>query len=155
MNNADTRQNMAAQRARAERTQPGLSLIALASCLLLLLAFPVYAQKTSGQITGEVVDQSGAALPDTKITATQVGTNLTREVMTNQDGIYSMPDLPVGIYRISATHTGFKESVVENVTVNVSTTTRQNLSMQVGEVGERVDILADAVQIQQDTGTVG
>ena len=61
MNNADTRQNMAAQRARAERTQPGLSLIALASCLLLLLAFPVYAQKTSGQITGEVVDQSGAA----------------------------------------------------------------------------------------------
>lgn len=157
MSKLDLRQNLAPQRRRAEqrRRSPGLSLIALASCLLLFLALPAYAQKTSGQITGEVVDQSGAALPDTKITATQVGTNLTREVMTNQDGIYSMPDLPVGIYRVSATHTGFKESVVENVTVNVSTTTRQNLSMQVGEVGERVDILADAVQIQQDTGTVG
>ncbi|HEX6626292.1 MAG TPA: carboxypeptidase regulatory-like domain-containing protein, partial [Pyrinomonadaceae bacterium] len=133
----------------------GLWLLSLASCLLLLLAPLAHAQKSSGQITGEVVDQNGAALPDTKVTVTQVGTNLVREVNTNQDGIYSVPDLPIGTYRVSATQGGFKETVVEGVAVNVSTTTRQDFTMQIGAVGERVDIIANEVQIQQETGAVG
>src|SRR5919205_2253037 len=47
------------------------ALWALASCLLLLLALPAYAQKTSGQITGSVVDEKGAAIPDTTVVITQ------------------------------------------------------------------------------------
>ncbi len=132
-----------------------LLLLALAPCLLLLLALPANAQKSSGQITGEVVDQNGAALPNAKVAVTQIGTNLRREVNTNQDGIYSVPDLPIGAYRVSATQGGFKETVVEGVVVNVSTTTRQDFTMQVGAVGERVDIIADVVQIQQESGAVG
>ncbi|HVF49472.1 MAG TPA: carboxypeptidase regulatory-like domain-containing protein [Pyrinomonadaceae bacterium] len=123
--------------------------------LLLLFALPVAAQKSSGQITGAVVDQSGAALPNATIVVTQVGTGLTREVKTSDDGIYTVLELPIGIYRISATQTGFKETVVESVTVNVATTTRQDLTMEVGGVGEKVDIVANDVQIEQDTGAVG
>ncbi|HYE13329.1 MAG TPA: carboxypeptidase regulatory-like domain-containing protein [Pyrinomonadaceae bacterium] len=132
---------------------------ALALCLLLALlagaAAPASAQKSSGQITGSVVDPNGAALPDTAIVVTQVGTNLRREVNTNQDGIYSVPDLPSGTYRITATKTGFKEAIVENLTVNVATTTRQDLTMEVGQVGETVNIVASDVQIQQETGALG
>ncbi|HVF55874.1 MAG TPA: carboxypeptidase regulatory-like domain-containing protein, partial [Pyrinomonadaceae bacterium] len=123
--------------------------------MLLLLALPASAQKFSGQITGTVLDQSGAALPDTTVNVTQVGTNFKREAHTNQDGSYTVTDLPIGIYRISATHSGFKEAVVENITVNVATTTRQDLTMQVGEVGERVDIVASAIQVETQTGSVG
>lgn len=140
---------------RRGRCARWLAALALAPCLVLLLAPPARAQKTSGQITGSVVDQNGAALPDTTIVVTQLGTNLKREAQTNQDGIYSVPDLPVGVYRISATHGGFKEAVVENVTVNVSTTTRQDLTMQVGGVGETVTIVASEVQVQQETGAIG
>ncbi|HEU4597641.1 MAG TPA: carboxypeptidase regulatory-like domain-containing protein [Pyrinomonadaceae bacterium] len=156
MSKADSCRFPALKRSEAGRVVrlADLLMLALVPCLLLLLALPTYAQKSSGQITGEVVDQNGAALPNTKVTVTQVETNLTRDVNTNQDGIYSVPDLPIGTYRVSATHGGFKETVVEGVTVNVSTTTRQDFTMQVGEVGERVDIVAESVQIQQETGTL-
>src|ERR671939_1326040 len=136
---------------------PGMRAIwALVPCLILFLALPAAAQKYSGQITGTVLDPQGAAVPDTTITVAQVGgTGLTREVKTSGDGNYTVTDLPIGIYRISATHTGFKEAVVENVTVNVATNTRQDLTLQIGEVGEKVDIVADALQVETTTGTVG
>ena len=158
MSKAETCQSLAPERAgtrRGARPSGLLLLLALLPCLLLLLASPARAQKSSGQITGSVVDQNGGALPDAKITVTQIGTNLTRDVQTNQDGIYSVPDLPVGTYRVTATQSGFKETVVEGVVVNVSTTTRQDFTMQVGGVGERVDIVASGVQVQAETGTVG
>src|ERR1044071_5909076 len=98
-------------------------LLALASCMVLALALPAHAQKPSGQLTGSVVDEKGAALPDTTVVITQTGTGLKREAQTNQDGIYTVQDLPPGVYQISATHAGFKEVVVASVTVNVSTTT--------------------------------
>src|SRR5919199_1736563 len=133
----------------------GRALLVLAPCLLLLLALPAHAQKTSGQITGSVVDEKGAALPDTTVAITQTGTGLKREAQTNQDGIYTVQDLPPGVYQITATHSGFKEAVVASVTVNVSTTTRQDLTMQVGAVTEKVDIVATDVQVETETGTVG
>src|SRR5918912_1839856 len=136
---------------------PGMrAILALVPFLILFLALPAAAQKYSGQITGTVLDPQGAAVPDTTITVAQVGgTGLTREVKTSGDGNYTVTDLPIGIYRISATHTGFKEAVVENVTVNVATNTRQDLTLQIGEVGEKVDIVADALQVETTTGTVG
>jgi hypothetical protein len=130
-------------------------LLALASCLILLLALPVHAQKTSGQITGSVVDEKGAALPDTTVVITQLGTGLKREAQTNEDGIYTAQDLPPGVYQISATHGGFKETVVASVTVNGSTTTRQDLTMQVGAVTEKVDIVATDIQVETQTGAIG
>ncbi|HYY43181.1 MAG TPA: carboxypeptidase regulatory-like domain-containing protein, partial [Pyrinomonadaceae bacterium] len=83
------------------------------------------------------------------------GTGLRREVQTNEDGNYTVPDLQPGVYNISATHAGFKEALVANVTVNVSTTTRQDLTMQIGDIGEKVDIVASEIQVETETGAVG
>lgn len=129
--------------------------LCLLFCLAFLLAIPVSAQKTSGQITGTVVDASGAALPDTTITITQVGTGTQRTVTTSSEGNYTVADLPIGTYRVSVKKTGFKESVVDNVVVNVASVTRQDVSLQVGEVGEVVTISADAIQVETQTGTIG
>ncbi len=131
------------------------AMLIIPAFLMLFLALPVSAQKTSGQISGNVTDQGGAALPDATVTATQVGTGLQRTVTTSGEGNYTIPDLPIGLYKISVTKTGFKETVADNVTVNVSTSTRQDFSMQIGQVGERVEITADAVQVETQTGTVG
>ena len=102
-----------------------------------------------------MLDQNSAALPETTVNITQVGTGFSREAKSNQDGNYTVADLPVGVYRISAAHAGFKEGVVESVTVNVATTTRQDLSMEVGNVGERVEIVASDLQIDTETGAGG
>ena len=150
------KQDLALRNAKIEKSiRSNIHVMLACLCLVLTLVSAVQAQKTSGQITGTVLDQSGAALPDTTVTVTQVGTGLSREVKTNQDGNYSVPDLPVGVYRISAAHSGFKEGIVDSVTVNVSTTTRQDLTMEVGSIGEKVEIVASDLQVETETGTVG
>lgn len=131
------------------------AMMAVVPFLCLLLAIPGLAQKSSGQISGNIVDPSGAALAETTITAVQVGTGLERTTVTSADGNYTISDLPIGIYRVSATHGGFKAAVVENVIVNVSSSTRQDLTLQVGSIDQQVTITADALQVETQTGAIG
>src|SRR4051812_22020481 len=72
-------------------------------CLMLLLAFSVSAQKTSGQINGSVLDPQGAAIPAATVTVTQTDTGLSRTATTSDDGNFSVTDLPIGIYRVAVT----------------------------------------------------
>lgn len=130
-------------------------MMAMMPFLCLLLAIPTLAQKTSGQISGSVVDQSGAAVPEAAITVTQVGTGIQRTVTTSSEGVYTIPDLPIGTYRMSATKNGFKVAITENVVVNVATTTRQDLTLEVGSVDQQVTITADAIQVETQTGAIG
>jgi len=127
----------------------------IVSCLLLLFSLSAPAQKTSGQINGTVLDPQGAAVPDATVTATQVGTGFVRTITTTSDGNYSLPDLPIGTYRLTVTKQGFKETVAESVVVNVSTVTRQDFSLTIGAVGEVVTIQADEIQVETETGAVG
>jgi len=131
-----------------------LTFLAL-SAIILVFSIAVPAQKTSGQITGTVLDPQGAAVPDATVTAVQIGTNVTRTITTNQDGNYSLADLPIGGFRVSVTKQGFKETVVESVVVNVSSVTRQDFTLAVGAVGETVTIQADVLQVETQTGAVG
>ena len=124
-------------------------------CLVCFLSLPVLAQKTSGQISGTIFDAGGAALPDTTLVVTQVGTGLQRTVTSSSDGNYTVTDLPIGIYRVAVTKSGFKEAVVENLSVNVASITRQDVTLQVGGVGETVTITADAIQVETQTGAIG
>lgn len=132
-----------------------LVIFALVPSLILLLTFSVPAQKTSGQINGTVLDPKGASIPDATVTVIQVGTGLQRTVSSSQDGNYVVTDLPIGIYRVSASKSGFKETVAENVTVNVSTVTRQDFNLEIGAVGEVVTIQTTDVQVETETGAIG
>ena len=125
------------------------------SAIILFFAVSVPAQKTSGQISGTIVDPQGSAVPDATVTAVQVGTNLTRTITTSQEGNYSLPDLPVGTYRLRITKQGFKETVAESVVVNVATVTRQDFTLAIGGVGEVVTIQADEIQVETQSGAVG
>jgi hypothetical protein len=132
-----------------------LAIFAVVPCLILLLTFSVPAQKTSGQISGSVIDPNGAVIGDATVKATQAGTGLERTVTASSDGNYVIPDLPIGVYRVSATKTGFKETVAENVTVNVATVTRQDFNLQIGGVGEVVTIQTSDIQVETETGAIG
>src|SRR5829696_363982 len=125
-----------------------LAILAIIPCLILLLTFSVSAQKTSGQINGTVLDANGAAIPDATVTVTQIGTNAQRTVTTNEEGNYTVPDLPIGIYKVSVTKTGFKETIAPNVTVNVASNTRQDFNLEVGQVGAVVTIQSDDIQVE-------
>ena len=126
--------------------------------LLVLLMLPtgVSAQTvTAGQITGNVTDPNGAVVADATITLTQVETSAKRTLTTNASGNYTIANLAVGTYRLGITKTGFKETSIANVVVNVANITRQDIVLEVGAVSEVVNITAESVQVETQTGTVG
>ncbi len=132
------------------------SLMLMTMALLFLSVGSLSAQTgTSGQIVGSVTDQNGAVVPDAMITAIQIETGTKRTVTTSDDGNYTIANLAIGVYRLTITKTGFKETSVTNVVVNVSNTTRQDIALQTGAVNEVVNITADTVQIETQSGTVG
>ncbi len=132
----------------------GRSVVTLIGCLVLLTS-AVIAQKTTGQITGNVTDQAGAAVAGATVVVRQPGIGLVRRVQTANSGYYSVPDVPVGIYTISVSKEGFREVVVGSVVVNTATITNQNVELEVGDISAVVNITADAVQIETQSGTVG
>src|SRR4249920_2934166 len=85
----------------------------LALVVLLFLATssagvsPSYGQTTFGQITGTVVDPSGAVVPGATVTVINEGTQIAREASTSTSGVFSITNLNVGTYRVRITVTGF------------------------------------------------
>ena len=70
-----------------------------------------------GSLVGNVTDSSGGAFPGATVTATQTETNLTREVVTNASGAYSIPNIPSGTYQLVVTMAGFQTFTVRDVIV--------------------------------------
>jgi len=133
-----------------------ISKASISLLLVLSLLSAVSAQTaTSGQITGNVTDPSGAAVPSATVTVTNVGTGETRTVTTSEEGNYTLANLAVGTYRLTVSKSGFKETAVSNVVVNVATVTSQNIALEIGALSQTVEITADAVQVETQTGTVG
>src|SRR5688572_25409149 len=122
--------------------------------LFLLCVSPVLAQSDRGSITGRVKDQAGAVVPNAKVTATNVQTNEAREATTNDEGNFTIPQLPASIYTIKAEAAGFKLAVVEDVKVAVQVTSTVDLTLQVGQVTDSVTVSSrDVPIIQGETPT--
>src|SRR5262245_34289243 len=94
-------------------------------CLMICGVYCMLLTTVSGQtftatLTGTVIDQTGAAVANVKVTATNQGTNLEYKTQTNAAGIYTIPFLPVGNYVISVEATGFKKMVSESIKFEVN-----------------------------------
>ena len=126
-----------------------LSLV-LACGLLAGLPSGAYAQVLSGSIVGTVTDPSGAIVPNSAITVTNTGTSQTRADKTDANGRYNITNLPPATYTVTAITTGFREVDQSNVTVTPGVVTRIDLQLQVGQASEKVDVSAQAVQLQTD-----
>ena len=123
-----------------------------------LIMFPpgISAQTgTSGQLTGNITDSNGAVVPDATVTATKVDTGEKRTVTTSSDGNFAFPNLSIGTYRVTVTKQGFKETSITNVIINVANITRQDVVLEAGLGTEVVNITAENVQIETQTGAVG
>jgi hypothetical protein len=129
----------------------------MSSRLLFALALSAraFAQQTTGTVLGAVSDPSGAAVPEVRIQAANLATNVVRETLSDAAGDYSIPNLPPGLYRITASKAGFQSSRLDNVTLQVEQVARLDIRLQVGNVTETVDVSADAALLQTETSSVG
>lgn len=120
----------------------------LASLLVLPFAQISMAQAVSGTILGSVKDQTGALIPGVQVTITNTQTGLTRTVFSDSVGEYVAPSLPPGSYMISAEVPGFKKLSLSNVSLSVDQKVRVDLTLEVGEVTESIEVRATVPLVQ-------
>jgi hypothetical protein len=116
---------------------------------------PAHAQTASGEITGVVQDQAGAAVPGATITVTETRTNLQRVVVSTGDGIYTAASLAPGEYRLHVELAGFKPIRREGVRLSTGEKARIDFDLSVGEIREQVTVSADAPIVRAETASLG
>jgi hypothetical protein len=117
---------------------------------VLMLALGAAAQVQNGQFTGTVTDPSGAAIPNAKVSVTNMGTNLSVETTTNQTGNYTARELPVGSYKITVEAPGFKRATDTNVYLNAGTTAHVDFKMQIGQATEVVEVTGEIAAVNTE-----
>ena len=122
--------------------------------LLALTATAALAQATA-QITGTVKDSSGGVLPGATVSATQTDTGFKREVVTDADGLYSFPGIPVGPYKLEVTLQGFKTSVQTGIVLQVNGNPVVPVELALGEVAETITVQARAQVVETRSLGVG
>src|SRR5438445_7357961 len=98
------------------------------------------AQQTTGNLTGRVVDQQGAAVPGATVTAKSPSTGFTRTEASDAEGLYRLAALPVGIYEVTAELSGFQTVSKKDVEVNVSQIVAIDFQMKVAALAETVNV---------------
>jgi outer membrane receptor protein involved in Fe transport len=105
----------------------------------LVCSIPASAQNVGGRVSGRVTDQSGAVVPAAQIRARNVSTGTPNVTQSDSSGYYVL-QLPVGVYMISAAHTGFRTVLQQNVTITVGGDVALDFSMQVASTQTVVQV---------------
>ncbi|HUS06329.1 MAG TPA: carboxypeptidase-like regulatory domain-containing protein, partial [Bryobacteraceae bacterium] len=106
-------------------------------------------------LLGNITDATGGSVPNAKVTISEANTGISRNVSTNENGNYTVPDLPPGTYTIDVEQAGFKRASRAGVEVVVNTTVRIDMTLQVGSSSETVSVTAEAPILQTERADTG
>jgi hypothetical protein len=122
--------------------------------LTILFGNTCNSQVVTATLTGTVLDSSGATVPNAKVTATETSTGIVRNSTTSTDGVFNIPYLNPGNYRIDVEAPNFKKYSQDNLRLDVSTTARVDITLTPGSPNETVTITAEAPPLQTDRAEV-
>ena len=125
------------------------------STLLACVAACLLGQADRGNIAGTISDPTGAVVPNVSIMIVQDGTNASLKTVTSPNGTFALFNLPVGTYTLKAEAAGFRRQEVTGIKVEVNQQARVDLTLQVGEVTQTVEVAASASLIQTESTDVG
>src|SRR5204862_3139577 len=128
--------------------------LVLALLVSMFASATVWAQ-SSAQISGTVKDSTGAVLPGVEVTATQTETGIARSTVSNETGVYVLPNLPLGPYKLEASLTGFRTFVQTGIVLQVNSNPVINVTLEVGQRSEQVEVQANAALVETRTVGVG
>ncbi len=129
----------------------------IAAILLALTALTTtaFAQQTTGNITGRVVDTQGAAVPGATATAKNGATGFTRTDVSDAEGVYRLTALPVGAYDLLIELPGFASVEQKGVGVSVGQTVALDFTVKVASVAETVQVTSEAPLVSTTNSAVG
>jgi Carboxypeptidase regulatory-like domain len=116
-------------------------------CLMVLATLSLLttasAQQTLGSINGTVLDASSAAVSGSTVTVTDADINITRTVQTQANGFFQIFNLPIGTYKVHATHDGFDTTELVGVSVQEARATTLNITLKVGQISTSVEVTSN------------
>lgn len=119
--------------------------------LLISLQSPtmLFAQAgATAQISGTVRDTSGGVLPGADVAATQTDTGLKRNTVTDTAGSYTLPNLPIGPYRLDVTLPGFKSYAQTGIVLPVNSSPVINVTLELGQVEETISVVGESPMVE-------
>jgi hypothetical protein len=119
------------------------------------IAATCYAQGDRGLLTGLVKDPSGAAIAGAAIRALHVATNVATNSETNAEGNYSLGYLLPGDYTVTANKPGFRQFERSGVRIAVNDRLTLNVSMELGQVSEKMSVQAEAPLLETTSSSMG
>jgi Carboxypeptidase regulatory-like domain len=127
----------------------------LVAVLGLCLPLAMFGQEFRSTITGEVTDPAGAAIPNVKITATEIRTGVKTPTVSDAAGKYALPFLPPGQYELTAQGEGFKEAKQTNLTLSADEHPVIDFKLEVGDVSTSISVSADVSLLNSDNASIG
>src|SRR3984893_12265597 len=113
-----------------------------------------FAQSTAA-LQGIISDASGAVVPGAKIVVYNQGTAEERNAKSDSAGVYVIPFLPIGMYRVTVTASGMQTVAMNNVLLEVGQTVAQNFTLHVASSNEVVEVTSSAPVVTSETVTLG
>jgi hypothetical protein len=128
-----------------------LYLFACAIFVFGFLASHVSAQSTFASITGTVTDQSGARIADARVIVTNQDTGVSRRSSTGTDGVYSVPDLSPGKYRVQVEAAGFSLLERGGIVLDANRVVNVDAQLALGSSSTKVEVAASAPVTNTET----
>jgi len=134
-------------------TRSVFTALLLAIAVLVVLPATVLGQTFRGGINGSVTDQSGAVVPGASVEATDTATNSAHKTISSSAGEYSFQDLPLGVYTVSVTASGFKSEKISAVPVKAGVIYTLPVKLTVAASGETVEVNASGLALDTTSTT--
>src|SRR3954463_4640866 len=132
-----------------------LGLLVLFAAVFCATATSAYAQgATSSTLSGTVVDASGAVIPGADVVAKHPATNIATSAVSNGEGVFSIPSLPIGTYTVTVTLQGFKTVVINNVVITSGQPASVKATLEVGGVSEQVTVSSSSEIVQTQSSAI-
>ena len=128
---------------------------ALAAAAFLLTGVLVWGQLGVSTITGRVTDPSGAVVAGAAVVAVNLDTNFTNNSATNDEGLYRIPSLQPGPYRVTIEAPGFKRSLRDRLDLRAGSTLPVDAALEVGTLSEQVQVSGEAQLLETETSAAG
>jgi len=120
----------------------------------MLMPIPIFAQVAGATLSGTVTDPSGAVVPQAQASISNMSTGIITTVSTNADGVYAAPNLLPGDYEVTVSAKGFGTEVRSGVNLTVGAHRLLNISLQVGQTAQRIDVTGAEATVELASSAV-
>lgn len=125
--------------------------IIMSAMILFALSVTVWGQQVTGAIVGTVTDQSDAPIVGARVVVTDQDRGFTYNSLTNSEGAYNFPRMPIGNYTVKIEQQGFQAASQKDVVIEINRTARIDVKLQVGQITQVTEISSDAPLLQTES----